>query len=71
MIVFLALIVYLAIAAFLVFVFYVGFVKYTDFDPDIDIPFGPFVSGIFWPILGPVYAAYLAARWYLKNNRED
>lgn len=60
------IILYILIAAVCVFLLLVTAKKYATYRPDWDFPW-PVWCGIFWPIAAPLAAAYITAKWYLKN----
>ncbi len=63
-------ILYIIIAALATFALYVTAVKWACYDVECDSPW-PVLSGILWPVVAPIAAAYIAARWFLDNYKGD
>lgn len=61
---------YLLIAALAVFALVVSSEKLHIRRSKYDDPSWPVICGCFWPVAGPIAAAYIAARWYLDNREE-
>ena len=59
------IIVYVLIAAVAVAGLYIAANKYANACYDI----WPIICGIFWPVAGPIAAAYIAAKWYMDNHQ--
>lgn len=57
------IILYILIAAVATFGLLIG----SAYDPKCDFPW-PVVCGIFWPLAGPIAAAFIAAKWYLNSK---
>lgn len=57
---------YILIAAVCFFLLLVAADKYADYDPCSDMLL-PVFCCVLWPIAAPLAAAYIAAKWYLKN----
>ena len=61
------LVLYILVAAGCVFALVYGAAKTNCWDIKYDLPW-PVISGILWPVAGPIAAAYIAARWHLDNG---
>lgn len=59
---------YILIAALVTFMFLVACIK-LNIRNEFNAPArtAPVLCGIFWPIAGPIYGAYLAAEWFANN----
>lgn len=62
-------ILYVLVASACVFAFVYWAKKANCWDIEFDLQW-PVLSGILWPIAGPIAAAYIAARWYLNSEKE-
>lgn len=57
---------YIILSAIFTFALLVGSVDSGAFE-DGDFPW-PVVCGIFWPLAGPIAAAFIVAVWYLNHK---
>lgn len=62
------IVLYILIAAIATFALFVFAAKTDVYDPELDFPW-PIVCGIFWPIAGPIAAAFIAANWFLNSEK--
>lgn len=59
-------ILYILIAAIFTFALLVGAVKTDSYDGGFP---WPVLCGIFWPLAGPIAAAFIAAIWFLNSEK--
>ena len=62
------IVLYIIIAAISTFTLFVFAAKTDVYDPEWDFPW-PVVCGIFWPLAGPIAAAFIAANWFLNSEK--
>lgn len=63
-------IIYILIAALVTFALRVACIKVDIRDEFGNHPtIAPVVCGVCWPIAGPIYAAYIAAKWVTDNYK--
>lgn len=61
-----AIVIYIVLAAAHVAGLYIAAIKFADaYKYDV----WPIVCGIFWPVAGPIAAAYIAAKWFVDTHK--